>query len=477
VKIRFQQGIAPILIGKTSILILSTFVIGQMGLLGIQIQYQKTLEDNPRVAQEIQGNGQNLQPVIIPPTREEIIDREESVKTTLEQDEDVAIDDSSRPINNEGLEQVSNEVSSETGSSEQTINTSPQVGDEQSVSDAPEQQTPSPQENSTQIESPTPSQDLYQQPSQSVPLVTETPTSPPSESTFSKIAGKSLHVESWSFAGDTANAIRSSDPAAAMLLDGIAAVPQARWFGEWVSNVSAGVGAYVQEAKSANAVPMIVLYNIPYRDCHGYSGGGLADRTAYLEWITAAQQGIGNNPAVVILEPDAIALVECLPQAKRTERYQMIAEAVNILNRGNQTLVYIDAGHSNWVSTSVMASRLQQSGVGSARGFALNVSNFRTSEENQAYGESLSNILGGKGYVIDTSRNGRGPDPNAEWCNPAGRGLGEKPRFVQDSTSLDAFLWIKKPGESDGTCNGGPSAGRWWSEYAIGLAERAKEPF
>ena len=38
---------------------------------------------------------------------------------------------------------------------------------------------------------------------------------------------------------------------------------------------------------------------------------------------------------------------------------------------------------------------------------------------------------------------------------------------------LDAFVWIKRPGESDGTCNGGPPAGSWWPEYALGLAQRA----
>jgi endoglucanase len=35
------------------------------------------------------------------------------------------------------------------------------------------------------------------------------------------------------------------------------------------------------------------------------------------------------------------------------------------------------------------------------------------------------------------------------------------------------LLWIKRPGESDGTCNGGPSSGKWWPEYALGLAQLA----
>jgi endoglucanase len=31
----------------------------------------------------------------------------------------------------------------------------------------------------------------------------------------------------------------------------------------------------------------------------------------------------------------------------------------------------------------------------------------------------------------------------------------------------------RPPGFSDGTCNGGPAAGTWWPDYALGLAERA----
>ncbi len=37
----------------------------------------------------------------------------------------------------------------------------------------------------------------------------------------------------------------------------------------------------------------------------------------------------------------------------------------------------------------------------------------------------------------------------------------------------DALTWIKAPGESDGTCGGGPPAGQFWVDYAIGLAQRA----
>ena len=81
--------------------------------------------------------------------------------------------------------------------------------------------------------------------------------------------------------------------------------------------------------------------------------------------------------------------------------------------------------------------------------------------------------------MIDTSRNGRGAvtgDTNGGpgWCNPPGRGLGQPPTTRTGQPLVDAFLWIKRPGESDGNCRSGePSAGTWWLDYALGLAQRA----
>ena len=107
-----------------------------------------------------------------------------------------------------------------------------------------------------------------------------------------------------------------------------------------------------------------------------------------------------------------------------------------------------------------MAERLRAAGVASARGFSANVSNFKLTADEQRYAESLRTLLGGSArYVIDTSRNGRGW--TGDWCNPSGVGLGSTPRAVSGSGGLDALLWIKRPGESDGECNGGPAAGGW----------------
>ncbi|MEV7966391.1 glycoside hydrolase family 6 protein, partial [Sphaerisporangium sp. NPDC088356] len=79
------------------------------------------------------------------------------------------------------------------------------------------------------------------------------------------------------------------------------------------------------------------------------------------------------------------------------------------------------------------------------------------------------------GMLIDTSRNGwggsarpTGPSTSTDvntfvdqsrvdrrvhagnWCNQNGAGLGERPR-ANPATGLDAYVWIKPPGESDGS--------------------------
>ena len=40
---------------------------------------------------------------------------------------------------------------------------------------------------------------------------------------------------------------------------------------------------------------------------------------------------------------------------------------------------------------------------------------------------------------------------------------------------VDGYLGVKTPGESDGPCNGGPRAGQWWPEYALGLSRTAEQ--
>ncbi len=96
-----------------------------------------------------------------------------------------------------------------------------------------------------------------------------------------------------------------------------------------------------------------------------------------------------------------------------------------------------------------------------------------------AYGRRLSALVGGKPFVIDTRGNGNGPyaegDPARTWCNPPGRALGAPPTRTTGDPPVAAFLWIKRPGESDGECRGGHRAGEWFDAYALELARNARQ--
>ena len=153
-------------------------------------------------------------------------------------------------------------------------------------------------------------------------------------------------------------------------------------------------------------------------------------------------------------------------------RLALLRDAVAVLRAKPGVEVYLDAGHSAWHPVATMVGRLRRADVARATGFALNVSNFQLTANEVAYGRGVSAQLGGKHFVIDTGRNGLGPS-GAEWCNPSGRALGPRPTTVTGDSLVDAFLWIKQPGLSDGTCNGGPAAGAWWADYALGLARRS----
>ena len=293
---------------------------------------------------------------------------------------------------------------------------------------------------------------------------------PPNRSSGDLFGGSKLYVDPNSPAARQARAWRTSRPADARQMRKIASGSQAAWFGEWNGNVRADVNRYVSTANRAGALPTLVAYNIPIRDCGSYSSGGARSAAAYRSWVDSVAAGIGSKKAAVVLEPDALALVDCLSAKQKRERYALISYAVRKLEKPN-TDVYVDAGHSNWVSTATMASRLRASGVSRAEGFALNTSNYETTGSNIRYGKALSSRIGGKHFIIDTSRNGRGPGNT--WCNPSGRALGPKPTSRTADPLVDAYMWIKRPGESDGTCNGGPPAGDWWAGYALGLAKRA----
>lgn len=258
---------------------------------------------------------------------------------------------------------------------------------------------------------------------------------------------------------------RASRPADAALMARMARTPTATWFGDWTPNVRAAAADLVEDAAAAGRRPVLVAYNIPGREC---SGAGASNEGAYRTWIRELAAGIADRPASVILEPDALGHL-C---GNAAAKYRLLGDAVEVLEAGAGTDVYLDAGHPKWLDVATAVQRLRAAGVAKARGFSLNVSNFVSTGETERYGEAIVAALGGKSrYVIDTSRNGNGEGSGL--CNPPGRALGAEPTADTAAAHADAYLWIKVPGESDGACDGAPPAGTWMPEYALGLAREA----
>lgn len=286
------------------------------------------------------------------------------------------------------------------------------------------------------------------------------------------LLGSRFYVDPASHAARQADAWRTTRPADAAQIQKIASQPQAIW---WVGEPARPyelARATTARISGTASVPVHVLYNIPHRDCGSYSGGGTSNGDAYRSWVGEIAAGIGGNSAVVILEPDALAGMDCLPANLQNERLELIRDAVAILKQSRGVSVYIDAGNAGWRDAPTMSMRLKRAGIDRADGFALNVANFFSNERSTGFGVELSGLVGGKHFVIDTSRNGAGPHGSGEWCNPPGRALGTPATVHTGHPLVDAFLWVNSPGESDGPCNGGPPPGTWWPEYALDLATR-----
>ncbi|MFG2799215.1 glycoside hydrolase family 6 protein [Streptomyces pseudovenezuelae] len=255
----------------------------------------------------------------------------------------------------------------------------------------------------------------------------------------------------------------------------IADRPAAVWFADYTpGTITSRVRAVTSGGAAQGRVPVLVPYAIPDRDCGGASQGGAPDLGAYDAWIDRFAAGLGSGEVVVVLEPDSIAQSDCLSDAGRADRFAALARAGRVLKAANpRARVYYDAGHSAWRPASEQAALLRRAGAASAAssdGIFSNVSNFHTTSAEIAYDRRVLDALAGPsslGAVIDTSRNGNGAPSDGEWCDPAGRKIGRPPSLNTGEARIDAYLWVKLPGESDG-CRGTP--GTFSPSYAYDLA-------
>ena len=273
-------------------------------------------------------------------------------------------------------------------------------------------------------------------------------------------------------------AANPNDPRAAVIRDRIASVPQGTWFTQHnPDQVASQVDAVVSAAAAAGKIPILVVYNAPNRDCGNHSSGGAPNHAAYRQWIDQVAAGLKGRPAYIILEPDVLPLMtNCMNQAQ-----QQGDPAVHGLRRaaaqgGVSQARVTRHRHSGWLPAHEAANRLIGAQVtSSADGISTNVSNYNWTHDEVAYANAVLNAIGAPHLraIIDTSRNGNGPAPNAEWCDPTGRAIGTPSTTQTGDPRIDACLWVKLPGEADGCA--GP-AGQFLPQMAYDMAIAAGPP-
>lgn len=281
------------------------------------------------------------------------------------------------------------------------------------------------------------------------------------------VAPVSLYVDPSSSA---ANALsKTTDPEQIRKLTVLATTPAGIW---QTANSKLDIfTAKITDAKATSKTPIVVLYAIPNIGCGTSGSTSVAE---YRNWVAQRAAILQGTGAIVVIEPDAVAQFSCLNAQQLTVRKESLNAAIEELAK-TDAKIYVDAGHSEWVGADVISDRLNTLQMERTKGIAVNVSNFQTNEDSRQYASEVLSGLSVKNLraVVDTSRNGVGPPSDNQWCNALGRRVGATSSWSQDGI-VDGYLWIKVPGESDGTgpsCSNGIKEGSFWLEYALGLVD------
>jgi cellulose 1,4-beta-cellobiosidase len=289
------------------------------------------------------------------------------------------------------------------------------------------------------------------------------------------------------YAGAVRN-VRKRNPGSSGLLKKMEALPTAVWE-SWIADTREIArhldGARQQQTRDGvPVVTVFVLYNLPGRDCNAEASAGelspdAAGETRYqhefVDAVAAAFRARRDQPIAVVLEPDSLSNLvtnmanpRCAAVAGIYKRG--IAYAIKKLQQPNVSL-YLEAAHAGWLGWPKNLARSvplykevldMAGGPERVRGFAVNVSNYDPvkvsnptprdpagpADDELGYVDDLARALArvgisGKGFVIDTGRNGRANIRSApdSWCNVRGAGLGERPRAAP-APLVDEYLYL-----------------------------------
>ena len=284
----------------------------------------------------------------------------------------------------------------------------------------------------------------------------------------------------------------------------------------------------------------------------------------YIDVIANTFAQYPNIRIVAMLEPDSypnmltnLGVPACASVNDKKVYERGIQYAISKFADMPNVYTYIDIAHSGWLGweenrekavtgfTNLVKGATPSGKLDVIRGFASNTSNYTPLEEPNVDPTDNSVVSGSfyqwnrmvdensyidalhaeftaagfddsLGFIIDTARNGwGGPDRSTtgridrrtnrgHWCNVNNAGIGEPPKADPDPARphIDAYFWMKPPGESDGIADpnatdaneegksfdpncgpnnadampGAPHAGHWFHEQFVMLVENAHPP-
>ncbi|MHC3000066.1 glycoside hydrolase family 6 protein [Microbacterium sp. HJ5] len=250
--------------------------------------------------------------------------------------------------------------------------------------------------------------------------------SAPAAAADGDLPGSELYLNPWSTTLEAAQSLSGQARADAQLLGSI---PSADWFTDGTpAEVQAAVDDVVSAADAEGRMPVLVAYNLPFRDCAQYSAGGALDTVAYQAWVDGFAAGIGDRAATVILEPDGLGIIPhyttldgqlewCQPAevpagTAASDRYAQLNHAVDALGALASTSVYLDGTGASWLNVGEITDRLLKGGVQRADGFFLNASNYQFTTNSTWFGTWISSCIA---YVTEVNPGDFGSCGNQYW--------------------------------------------------------------
>ena len=291
-----------------------------------------------------------------------------------------------------------------------------------------------------------------------------------------------------------------------------------------------------QQASGRPVAISFVVYNLPERDCSANASNGELNsgnggvgryKAQYIDAIAAAFYRYSDLRIIAIIEPDSLPNMATNMQVTRcqiaSEMYREgVSYAIRTLAMPHVSL-YLDVAHGGWLGWDDNRGKIAQifsevlnraGGSQLIRGFVTNVANYsplrranpdplpdsyyqwNPARDELTFVQKLAETFAAYGiqnrnFIIDTSRNGNPASRQTwgSWCNIAQGGIGERPQAAP-VPGVDAFLWVKIPGESDGvseqgaprfdlSCQsqdsllGAPQAGEWFHDHLMNLIQNA----